>query len=312
LGAAPFCRKEGKTGHAHAHDPLDAGSHPVGNPRQRATGEKLMVDVAALPALQPPLQAPHLTFGRDANFGGLPEPQKAHGGQELILSCLSLVDSIARRVHGALPPNACVELHDLAQSGLLGLVSAGRGYDPATSVPFSVYARYRIEGEILDSLRRQDLAPRKLRRWQKEVSAARQQLAAVLKREPTEEELCDRLMISAVEMRSRSLVLSRTKLRCTPASDDSALPDRASGRDTDPDYICSQRQLRDMLDRLIENLPPRHQQVIRWHYGRHMSMKAIAVHMGVNDSRVSQMHRSALQAMACMLKESRIYSPADV
>ena len=271
-----------------------------------------MMDVVELPASQPPVQAPHLTIDHQANFSLSPEPQQPRGTQELILSCLPLVDSIARRVHGALPPNACVELHDLAQSGLLGLVSAGRGYDPGTSVPFSVYARYRIEGEILDSLRRDDLAPRKLRRWQKQVSAARRQLAAALKREPTEEELCDRLMISAVEMRSRSLVLSRTKLRSAPASDDSAPPDPASGRDTDPDYICSQRQLRDMLDRLIENLPPRHQQVIRLHYCRHMSMKAIAVHMGVNDSRVSQMHRSALHAMACMLKESGICSPADV
>lgn len=271
-----------------------------------------MLDVAALPTLEPPVQAPHLTIDQEANFRGLPEPQQLQGGQDLILSCLPLVDSIARRVHGALPSNACVELHDLAQSGLLGLVSAGRGYDPGTSVPFSVYARYRIEGEILDSLRRDDLAPRKLRRWQKQVSAARQELAAALKREPTEEELCDRLMISAVEMRSRSLVLSRTKLRSSTASDDSAPPDPASGRDTDPGYICSQRQLRDMLDRVIENLPVRHQQVIRLHYCRHMSMKAIAVEMGVNDSRVSQMHRSALQAMACILRESGICSAADV
>lgn len=271
-----------------------------------------MVDVAVQPAVQPLLQSAHLTIGQEANFPGLPEPQNTQGVQELILSCLPLVDAIARRVHSALPSDACVELHDLAQSGFVGLVSASRGYDPATAVPFSVYARYRIEGEILDSLRRHDLAPRKLRRWQKEVSAARQQLAAALKREPTEEELCDRLMISAVEMRSRTLVLSRTKVRSSSPSEDGLETDPASGRDTDPDYICSQRQLRDVLDRLIENLPARHQQVIRLYYSRHMSMKAIAVDLGVNDSRVSQMHKSALQAMACMLRESGICSPADV
>jgi RNA polymerase sigma factor for flagellar operon FliA len=271
-----------------------------------------MVDVAVQPALQPPLQATQLPIDQEGNFPGLREPQKNHGAQELILSCLPLVDAISRRIHGTLPPDACVELHDLAQSGLLGLVSASRSYDPGAAVPFSVYARYRIEGEILDSLRRHDLAPRKLRRWQKQVSAARQELTSTLKREPTEEELCDRLMISAVEMRSRTLVLSRTKLRSSSESEDSAQPDPASGRDTEPDYICSQRQLRDVLDRLIENLPARHQQVIRLYYCRHMSMKAIAVDLGVNDSRVSQMHRSALQAMACMLRESGICSPADV
>lgn len=270
-----------------------------------------MVDVAPQPALPPPVQVA-LLMDQEANLHAFPERQKSEGSQELILSCLPLVDSIARRVHSALPPDACVELHDLAQSGLLGLVRASHAYDPATSVPFSVYARYRIEGEILDSLRRHDLAPRKLRRWQKQVSAARQQLAATLKREPTEEELCDRLMISAVEMRSRTLVLSRTKLRSSSPLEDHAAPDPASGRDTDPDYICSQRQLRDVLDRLIENLPARHQQVIRLYYCRQMSMKAIAFDLGVNDSRVSQMHKSALQAMAGMLRESGICSPADV
>src|SRR5438105_14264379 len=114
-----------------------------------------MVDVAVQTALPPPVETAHL-IDQEANFHTFPERQKSPGSQELILSCLPLVDSIARRVHSALPPYACVELHDLAQSGLLGLVSASRGYDPGTSVPFSVYARYRIEGEILDSLRRHD------------------------------------------------------------------------------------------------------------------------------------------------------------
>jgi RNA polymerase sigma factor for flagellar operon FliA len=205
-----------------------------------------------------------------------------------------------------------VELPDLAQSGLLGLVSAGRGYDPATAVPFPIYARYRIEGEMLDSLRRHDVAPRRLRRWQKQVSAARQELAGVLEREPTEEELCDRLMVSVVEMRSRNLALSRTTAPAAAAREDGPRTDPASGPETDPDHICSQRQLREVLDRLIDSLPARHQQVIRLHYCRHMTMKEIGGGMGVNESRVSQMHRSALQAMGRMLRDCGICSPADV
>lgn len=237
------------------------------------------------------------------------QPQSVH---DRILDCLPLVDSIARRVYGSLPPNACLELPDLAQSGLLGLVSAGRCYDPETSVPFSIYARYRIEGEILDSLRRHDLAPRRLRRWQKQVSAARRELAATLHREPTEEEVCDRLMISLVEMRSRSLALSCTRPAPSPGAEQSPRPDPASGPDTGPDYICERRQLREVLDRLIDSLSPRHQQVIRLHYCRHMTMKEIGEEMGVHESRVSQMHRNALEAMGRMLKESGICSPAQI
>jgi len=231
---------------------------------------------------------------------------------DLILGCLPLVNSIARRMHGALPPNCCVELHDLAQSGVLGLVSARQGYDPASAVPFPLYARYRIEGEMLDSLRRNDLAPRRLRRWQKQVSAARRELAATLLREPSEEELCERLMISASEMRSKNLALKRATPPASRERRGEKTPDPASGPETNPDRICSQRQLREMLDRMVGSLPVRHQQVIRQRYCRHMTLKEIGNELGVNESRVSQMHRSALQAMSRMLKESGISSPADV
>jgi len=241
--------------------------------------------------------------------GSLEAPTSAH---ERILGCLPLVDSIARRVYGSLPPNTCLELHDLAQSGLLGLVSAGRCYDANTAVPFSIYARYRIEGEILDSLRRHDLAPRRLRRWQKQVSAARQELMATLQREPSEEELCDRLMISLAEMRSRRAVLNRTQTPAVASSESAQLRDPACDPDDVPDQICERQQLREVLDRLIDSLTPRYQQVIRLHYSSHMTMKEIGSEMGVHESRVSQMHRSALESMGRMLKESGICSPAQL
>jgi RNA polymerase sigma factor for flagellar operon FliA len=119
-------------------------------------------------------------------------------------------------------------------------------------------------------------------------------------------------MVSAVEMRSRNAALNRAATPSAAARDDGQSQDPASGPDTDPDYICSQRQLREVLDRLIDSLPARHQQVVRLHYCRHMTMKEIGGEMGVNESRVSQMHRSALQAMGRMLRDSGICSPADV
>jgi RNA polymerase sigma factor FliA len=262
-----------------------------------------------MPALMPPACASLL--GAEPARADAVTSSQTQSGHERILGCLPLVDSIARRVYGSLPPNTCLELHDLAQSGLLGLVSAGRCYDPETAVPFSIYARYRIEGEILDSLRRQDLAPRRLRRWQKQVSTARQELAANLHREPTDEELCDRLMISLAEMRNRSLALSQTRPAAS-AVEDTRQPDPASNPDAGPDHICERRQLREVLDRLIDSLAPRYQQVIRLHYCRHMTLKEIGGEMGVHESRVSQMHRSALEAMGRMLKESGISSPAHL
>jgi len=242
----------------------------------------------------------------------LPVCASSQPANDLILGCLPLVESIARRMYGALPPNSCVELNDLAQSGVLGLVSAGQGYDPSSAVPFPLYARYRIEGEMLDSLRRNDLAPRRLRRWQKQVSAARRDLAAALHREPTDEELCEHLMVSVAEMQRRCIALSRATPPASREPKSDRAPDPAGGPETRPDRICSQRQLRQVLDRLVDNLPARYRQVIRQRYGRHMTLKEIGNQLGVNESRVSQMHRSALQSMSRMLKESGISSPADV
>ena len=75
----------------------------------------------------------------------------------------------------------------------LGLVRAGRSYDPSTEVPFSTYARYRIEGEILDSLRKLDCASRNLRQWQKQMEAKSRDLSASLHRDPTDEEISESL-----------------------------------------------------------------------------------------------------------------------
>src|SRR5438270_6810217 len=90
---------------------------------------------------------------------------------ELIHGNIPLVKSIAKRVYGSLPGQAGVELNDLIQAGYVGLVNASRSYRSATQVPFSTYARYRIRGEIIDSLRKLDGASRNLRSWQKQMDA---------------------------------------------------------------------------------------------------------------------------------------------
>jgi RNA polymerase sigma factor for flagellar operon FliA len=244
-----------------------------------------------------------------AGSGELQPPQGQH---DQILPYLPLVHSIARRVHAAIPVNARVELHDLAQSGLLGLVSAGRSYSPETAVPFGIYARYRIEGEILDYLRRHDPAPRKLRRWQKQATAARRELTDTLKRQPTEEELCHRLMVTAVEMRSNDVALSHLPSGSAWEPDRNEPYDPACCTEAHPDRICSRQQQREVLGRLIADLPVRYQQVIRLYYCRHIRMKEIARTLGVSDSRASQMHRRALQTMGRMLRNAGISSAADV
>src|ERR1700682_1621730 len=109
----------------------------------------------------------------------------------VVLEHLPLVKAIAVRVHENLPVQ--VELDDLVHAGVLGLFDAASKFNPDKQVAFSSYARYRIKGAILDSLRQLDWASRDLRRLHKRVEAATRELQATLQRTPTEAEIAEKL-----------------------------------------------------------------------------------------------------------------------
>src|SRR5215472_1958112 len=109
----------------------------------------------------------------------------------LVLEHLSLVKSIAARVRANLPLH--VDLDDLVHSGVLGLFDAAAKYDPGKQVVFSSYAKHRVKGAILDSLRQMDWASRDMRRRHKEVEAANNDLSTALQRAPTDAEIAEKL-----------------------------------------------------------------------------------------------------------------------
>src|SRR5579862_7111615 len=105
----------------------------------------------------------------------------------VVLEHLPLVKAIAVRVHENLPVH--VDLDDLVHAGILGLFDAANKYNPDKQVVFSSYAKHRIKGAILDSLRQLDWASRDMRRRHKQVEAATRELAGALQRNPTEAEV---------------------------------------------------------------------------------------------------------------------------
>ncbi|MGC8793183.1 MAG: sigma-70 family RNA polymerase sigma factor, partial [Bryobacteraceae bacterium] len=109
----------------------------------------------------------------------------------IILEHLPLVRAIALRVHESLPVH--VDLDDLVHAGILGLFDAVAKYDPQKKVAFSSYARHRIKGAILDSLRQLDWASRDMRRRHKKLEAVTRDLAAILHRNPTDAEVAERM-----------------------------------------------------------------------------------------------------------------------
>src|ERR1700720_4098599 len=109
----------------------------------------------------------------------------------IVLEHLPLVKAIAVRVHENLPVH--VDLDDLVHAGVLGLLDAASKFDSEKQVAFSSYAKHRIKGAILDSLRQLDWASRDMRRRHKQLEAATQDLSATLHRVPTEAEVAQKL-----------------------------------------------------------------------------------------------------------------------
>lgn len=229
----------------------------------------------------------------------------------VVLEHLPLVKAIAIRVHENLPVH--VDIDDLVHSGVLGLFDAASKYNPDKQVAFSSYAKHRIKGAILDSLRQLDWASRDMRRRHKQVEAATRELAATLQRNPTEAEIAQKLGIDQERWRSMMLDLRNVGLVSastrTNESDDLPAPDFPCKPESHPDSICSREQLRGVLGVAMKTLPERYQKVVSLYYSAEMTMKEIGGILGINESRVSQIHKAALEKMQVVLQNNGINSP---
>jgi len=228
----------------------------------------------------------------------------------VVLEHLPLVKAIAVRVHENLPVH--VDLDDLIHAGILGLFDAANKYNPEKQVVFSSYAKHRIKGAILDSLRQLDWASRDMRRRHKQVEAATRDLASTLQRAPTEAEIADKLGMGVDRWRTMMLDLRNVGLISASTrsneNDDLPAPDFPSNPETQPDSICAREQLRSVLTVAMKTLPERYQKVVVLYYTNEMTMKEIGGVLGINESRVSQIHKSALEKMQTALQSSGITS----
>src|SRR5713226_96191 len=152
----------------------------------------------------------------------------------IVLEHLPLVKAIAVRVHENLPVH--VDLDDLVHAGVLGLFDAAGKFNPDKQVAFSSYAKHRIKGAILDSLRQLDWASRDLRRRHKQVEAATRDLSATLQRNPTEAEIAQKLGVEVSRWRQMMIDLRSVGLISASARgsehDDLPAPDFPSNPQT--------------------------------------------------------------------------------
>jgi RNA polymerase sigma factor for flagellar operon FliA len=226
---------------------------------------------------------------------------------------MPLVKAIAVRVHETLPVH--VDLDDLIHAGVMGLFDAVTKYDGDKNVAFHSYAKHRIKGAILDSLRQLDWASRDLRKRQKKVETTIRELSTKLGRTPNDAEVAQEMGVG-IERWRRIQMEMRTvgPVSATPAPDQEGERSQefAEKPDYQPDHIVARRQLQSTLARAIGTLPARYQKVVSLYYTEDKTMKEIGDALGVNESRVSQIHKTALQKMQVVLQSEGIRSMAAI
>lgn len=202
---------------------------------------------------------------------------------DAILEYRSLVTSVAGRVYATLPPRS-VEFGDLVSAGTVGLLEAEKKFKPSRGFRFATYATWRIQGAIFDELRRMDWVPKSIRRRVREMRGVSERLEQQNFRRPTPQEVAEEAgmglnkLYELLELTSRREELSSTPIDVIPL---------------DTKLILAQE---------INRLPEVEQKVMHLYYYKDLAMKEIGKMFALTESRVSQIHKCAIEKLRKRLK----------
>ncbi len=216
-----------------------------------------------------------------------------------VVATIPFVEQLARRVAATMPHS--IDIGDLVQDGVIGLIDAAHRFDEARGIKFETFAERRIRGAMIDALRK-DAWPRGVRRVRRELEAAREKLRASLGHEPSLADLAQE--IGSDEKRlGKTIVRINTIESTSPFStaenvDEAQLPAVMVPAEPErPDLQYERDEVRTRVQNAISTLPPREQRVIALYYYHEVTMKDIGTELGVNESRVSQLHARAIRRL---------------
>ncbi|MFQ5718814.1 MAG: sigma-70 family RNA polymerase sigma factor [Acidobacteriota bacterium] len=217
-----------------------------------------------------------------------------------------LVRYIAARLAARLPRETSVD--DLIGDGLVGLLEAVQRFDPSKGVQFSTFAEMRIRGAMLDGLRHRDFFPRTVRRRQREIEDAVNQLTHQLQRPPEDEEIGAHLGLTGEQTRSR--MDEARSMALLPIDFDNSGPGQSLESETAaPDAALNREDAVSALRAALAGLPERDRQVLSLYYMEGLTLKEIGSIIGVTESRVCQIHTRAVLALRGTVA-ARLSAPA--
>jgi RNA polymerase sigma factor FliA len=213
----------------------------------------------------------------------------------LITSHIPVVTHIVRETMGRIPNH--VSRDDLTSAGLTALVQASTSFDAERGVPFARYAATRIRGAVLDELRGIDWASRSVRRVARDLDATRAQLAGILGRVPSTQEVADALGMTLAQIARHDEDITRAQILSLQGAQDASLDDVLPSRGPTPEQLVEHRELLHYLVEAVDELPERLRIVISDYFLEERPMVEIAAELGVTESRVSQMRAEALSLL---------------
>jgi len=226
--------------------------------------------------------------------------------ERVLLEHLPVVRFLARRIHERLPQH--VDIEDLVSAGVVGLLDAFAKFDPAKNVQFRSYAQFRVRGAILDSLRTLDWSPRELRRKGRAVEEAIRVLTGRYGRAPGEAEVAAEMSLGLDEYQQllgelKGLEIGTLNVEHNEESGDEELAYVPGRPEEDPLFRCLRGEMQGRLTGAIAALPDRERLVMTLYYFEEMTMREIGLALGVVESRVSQVHASAVVHLRAALKD---------
>jgi RNA polymerase sigma factor FliA len=231
------------------------------------------------------------------------QPIPAHESRRVV-SGLPFVEALARRLAASMPHS--IDIGDLVQDGVLGLIDAAHRFDEDRGIKFETFAERRVRGAMIDALRR-EAWPRGVRRQRRELEAARETLRRELGHEPSLADLAAK--VGSDEKRLGRTILRITTIESTsPLSsgdhlDETSLPAALIPSEPEaPDSAYERSEVKDRIRTAMATLPERERRLVNLYYFGDVTMKQIGAELGVNESRVSQLHARAIQRLRTALE----------
>lgn len=230
------------------------------------------------------------------------ESQDIELRNKIVILYAGLVKSIARRA--ASVSGSYVDIDDLVSFGMIGLIKAVEKFDPDKGVTFETYATYRVRGEIIDYMRRNDWVPRGVRKRAQAIEKAAEEFKSETGHDPTEEDLSIKLGIKKSDIAQVMSESERINLvSFEEVLQDASIKERNFISDDTPELSLAKSELIRVLAEAIDELPERERLVITLYYYEELTLKEISSIMGVSESRVSQLHTRAVKKLKTALSK---------